>query len=231
MKSLLEFKKVLLIVLGLFACQSFGQSDFFKSIKLEATLVVSKHEMGSDLVEMTILGADYPMDAVQEKLTALGKELGNDPRGIQTSVVTGQFVKTSFAINGLITKGTPKVNLVAIAKALAFGTKPIHSFSVFFSGVRPDNTTPARWFDPKEAWLLEGMATKAPAGIEYRITVNTKNPDDIYLPGNEGVKPAAKKDTSDGQSKLFIFGGIIVGAIAVGLLVYSALLRPRPGAR
>ena len=231
MKWPLTLRMTLIFCVGLFACITHGQSDFFTKMKPEATIVVAQHPMGGDLVEVTVQGANYPQEAINEKVAALGKELGDQPRGLQATVVGDKYVKFTFAVNGLISTGAPRVNVVSLAKAFGFGNHRFRNFSVFFEGVAPDNSTPARWFAPKDAWMLEGMAMKSPAGIDYRIQVNTNDPNDIYMPGNSKLKSGPKQESDGGGSKLFIFGGIIVCAIAIGLLVYSALLRSRPRAR
>lgn len=228
-------KKSLTIVLGLLACLSFGQkltpSAFFRSVKQEASINVRKHEMGAELVEITFQGTNYPESAIIEKVNRLGEELGDAPRGTQASAVDGRFAKVTFAINGLISTKSPRFNLAALARAMAFGDHPIRSFSVFFEGLDPDRNTPARWFADNDAWMLEGMGMAVPRGIDYRIKVNTNNPKDIFMPGNQPLSSEKDKKVSGNGSKIFIFGGIIVGAIAIGLLVYSALLRPRSNAR
>lgn len=231
MKWLPYLKKTLVLILGLLACTGYSQSNFFTSLKIEATVVVKQHSMGSDLVEITILGPDYPERVLEEKVATLGKEVGDEPRGVQVSAIEGGFMKCTFAVNGLITQESPKVNVAAIARALAFGDRPIRSFSVFFDGLNPDSSIPARYFAEKDAWLMEGLGMKSPRGIEYRVKVNTSDPNQVMMPGKDQKMPKAPDSNSGGGSKLFIFGGIIVGAFAIGLLVYSALLRPRPSGK
>ncbi|MBS1701993.1 MAG: hypothetical protein JST12_10055 [Armatimonadetes bacterium] len=227
-------KKIVAAMLGLFACIAFGQpkgpSNFFKTLKIEATIVVKKHPMGSDLVELTILGTKFPADGVQEKLDALAKELGDQPRGVQTSIVDGQFVKSSFAINGIIQTNPLRFNLVALARAMAFGQYPIKSFSVLFDGCSPGGKTVAA-FDPVDgSWKFEGVATRSPLAIEYRVQVNADKPEAITLP-DENTRPKAPAPEQKNPAQFYIWAGIIVGALAIGLLVYSALLRPRPRGR
>lgn len=224
-------KRLFLLVVGLLACLGYGQSAFFNSVKPEATIVVTGHDMGASTVEITFQGTTFPQAAIDDKLLRLSKELGEEPRGVQSAVVGGQFVKVTFAVNGIIINKAPRFNLVALARAMAFGERPVRSFSVAFVGAAPNKGTPRHWFAPKDAWLMEGVATHNPKQIEYRIKVNTSNPAEITLPESGEPQVEPEKTPAGGQSKLFILVGIIIGAIAIGLLVYCALLRPRPRAR
>lgn len=230
MKFLTLARVMTVVVLGLFACLSFGQSKFYGSVKPEAWIVVHKSNMGSELVEVTFQGADYPRSAIDEKLIRLGKALGSEPRNV---VAAGgdQVVKVTFAVVGLITDQNPKVNIAALASAFAFGERPIRSFSVFFDGLAADKNTPKKWFAPKDAWMMEGVSMSSPYGLDYRVQVNTTDPNEIYMPDSKTPMRESGKPESSERPNIFILGGIILGAIAVGLLVYSALLRPRSKGR
>lgn len=226
MKLLNFARPISIFLLGLCAFQGLGQSKFYGSVKPEATIVVKKHSMGSDLVEITFQGADYPQSAINDKMTRLGQALGNEPRNV-ASAVGDQVVKTSFAVVGLITDQNPKVNIAALALAFGFGERPIRSFSVFFVDLVPDANTPKKWFAPHDAWMMEGVSMSSPKGLDYRVQINSNDPNEIYMPDSGTPTKSPGKPESSGRSNIFILGGIILGAIAIGLLVYSALLRPR----
>ena len=186
--------------------------------------------MGSDLVEITYQGANYPQPAIEEMLVRLGKSLGNEPRNL-VAVAGDQQVKASFAVVGLITDRSPKLNIAALASAIAFGDHPIRSFSVFFANVAPDKDTPRKWFAEKDAWMMEGVSMSSPEGLDYRVKVNTSNPNEIYMPDAKSQASTSGKPVSSEKPNIFILGGLVMGAISVGLLVYSALLRPRQKGR
>ena len=218
------------MIVGLLACLSLGQTKFYGSVRPDAFVVVKKSSMGSDLVDITIQGNDYPKLAVDAMMARLGKALGNDPRNIVASI-DGPVIRVSFAVVGLITEGKPRVNIAALAQALGFGEKPIRSFSVFFADLVPDVNTPTHWFPKSGSWKMEGVSMKAPKGLDYRVSVNTTNPNEIYMPDSKTPTGISGKPVEGGRANIFIFAGIIVGAFAIGLLVYSALLRPRPRGR
>ncbi len=226
MKLLNVARPISIILLGLCAFQGFGQSKFFGSVKPEAAIVVKKHSMGSDLVEITFQGADYPQSAINDKMTRLGQALGNEPRNV-SSAIGDQVVKTSFAVVGLITDQNPKVNIAALALAFGFGERPIRSFSVFFVDLVPDANTPNKWFAPHDAWMMEGVSMSSPKGLDYRVQVNSSDPNEIYMPDKGTSTKIPGKPGKSGGPNIFLLGGTIGGAIAIGLLVYSALLRPR----
>lgn len=218
-------KQLWMVVLGLCAAFGVAQTKFFSSVTPQATLVVKQHPMGADLVEVTVLGSKYPQAALQAHIESLGKELGMSPRGISIAVVGDSFVKATFAVPGLIQNKEPKFNLPAVARAFAFGDAPLTQLSVMFMDMVPDAKTPAYWFAPKDAWMMEGVGTKSPLAIEYRLKVNTKNPAEVVLPGPATEKK--NKETQEAQKKpdFVLMGGFLVAAISIGVLVYSAFIR------
>ena len=230
MKLFANTRLFAIMLMGLWACFGFGQSKFYGSVRPDAIVVVKKSSMGSDLVEITIQGNDYPKLAVDAMMARLGKALGHDPRNVEASI-DGPVIRVSFAVVGLITDGKPRVNIAALAKALGFGEKPIRSFSVFFADLAADVNTPTQWFPKNGSWKMEGVSMRAPKGLDYRVSVTTTNPNDIYMPDSKTPTVDSGKPVASGRANIFIFAGIIVGAFAIGLLVYSALLRPRPRGR
>ncbi|HLO98538.1 MAG TPA: hypothetical protein VK171_08080 [Fimbriimonas sp.] len=215
-------------------CLSSGlmaQSSFFTSVRPQASIVIKKHSTGADMVEVTVLGSDYPVTVLVAKLDSLGKILGAGIRGLETSQVEGAFLKATFATNGLVTPEAPKVNLKAVAQMFAFGDRPIKEFTVFYDGLKPDPAIPSKWFAPKDVWLFEGQVSAQPRGIEYRVKVNTTNVDEIKMPDEGDRNPKNEQVPEKKQGNIYVLIGIIAGAVGVGLLVYSALLRPRNSAK
>lgn len=225
MRSFSHFSATVFVAFVL-STVAFAQSSFFMSTRPEAAIVVRKHTMGSDLVDLTISSKGEWEATVRERIALLGKELGVEPRGLAISADQGYF-RASFAINGLVNDTEPRLNIPALARAFAFGSKPIRTFSVFFEGVVPNDRIPARWFAPKEAWLFEGMAMKSPPGIEYRVKVNTNNPAEVTLPGSGEAKRINAEQKPQKKVDFVLIGVILVASGAIGVLVYSALTRSR----
>lgn len=218
-------KRFWVVFLGLLTAFGAAQTKFFSSVTPQATIVVKQHPMGADLVEVTVLGAKYPQEALQKHIEALGKELGMAPRGVAISVVGDSFVKATFAVPGLIQNKEPKFNLPAVARAFAFGDSPLTQLSVMFMDMVPDSKTPAYWFAPNDAWMMEGVGTKSPLSIEYRLKVNTTDPKEVNLPGPSTEKK--NRETQEAQKKpdFVLIGAIAAASISIGVLVYSAFIR------
>lgn len=208
-----------------------AQSSFFTSVKPQASVVVTRHNTGADMVEVTVIGSDYPQPALQAKLDVLGQALGTQVRGVEFAQVGGTFLKAGFATNGLLLNQAPRVNLRALAQALAFGERPLKEFSVFFVDLKPDPGIPRRWFAPGDAWMFEGQVSAQPKGIEFRVKVNTKDAGEIKMPDEADRNPKIDPKPEKKQGNIYVLIGIIAGAVGVGLLVYSALLRPRNSAK
>lgn len=202
-----------------------AQTSFFQSVRPEATIVIKRHPMGSQMVEVSVLDAKYKIDDLRTHIEMLGTEIGTAPRGVAFTPEGSAILKSTFAIPGLISDTEPRFNLTAIAKAFAFGNKPLRQFTILFDGEVPNDKTPARWFAPKDAWMLEAVALKSPIAIEYRVKVNTKDPAEITLPGSKVAKENKAKAEKAKKPDYLLIGGIIIAAISVGLLVYSALIR------
>ena len=231
MKFMTIARPIAVLMLGIFTLLTVtGQSRFYGSVRPGAWVVIHKHPMGSDLVTITIQGNNYPQSAINDKMARLGRALGNEPRNV-VATIDGPVVKINFAVVGLITDVNPRVNIAALAVALAFGEHPIKTFSVFFADMAPDTSTPNRWFPVNNAWRMEGVSMTSPKGLDYRVQVTTNDPNEIYMPDSKTKEKLSGKPISTDRPNIFILGGIVLGAIAVGLLVYSALLRPRSKGR
>jgi hypothetical protein len=221
-----RFSILTLLLSCVLAPSGIAQTKFFASVRPEASLVVRKHQMGADLVEVTVLEAGYPKEVLQAKVEGFGVLLKDQPRGLVVAE-SGGFLKASFAINGVVGNAEPRLNLVAIAQAFGFGNRPLRTISIFFDGLIPTAEIPARWFPKDETWMLEGVATQSPKGIEFRMKINAKSPNQIVLPGKSEAQQVNKQASQKNSPDFLLIGALIVGAIAVGLLVYSALIRPR----
>lgn len=214
------------LALWLFSSLSLAQSQFFRGVNPECTFVISKHSMGADMVEATFDAKKENEASIRQKLVDLEARLGTNVRGVQISLVDS-FYKVNFATNGLINDAEPRLNLTAIAQSLAVSKPAIKQLSVFFSGITPSSSIPARWFAPEDAWLLEGVGTKNPYGIEYRIKLNTTDATKIYLPNSQEAKQMKAPVKVVQRTDYVLIGVLFLAAGAVGVLVYSLAIRSK----
>ncbi len=229
-------KRILVSVVAfLAACISLSQGAVYDSIRPEANIVIKRHNMGADLVEITVLNKDYPADALKAKIASLGKYLAVEPRGLAVNSVVldptskvGAFLKASFGIDGLIRSTEPRLNLRPILQAFGTGPDPLKKLSVQFAGVVPSSDTFARFLPEDGTVRIEAIATKTPPGIDYHVDVVTDDPEKIILPGlrseSQKVREATKIPTGPPLGAIV---GFAVGGLGLGLLVYSLALRGR----
>lgn len=222
-------------VVFLAASMAFSQGAVYDSIRPEANIVIKRHNMGADLVEITVLSKDYPADALRAKIAALGKYLSVEPRGLAVNTVVldptskaGAFLKASFGIDGLIRQAEPRLNLKPILQAFGTGDQPLKKLSVQFAGVVPSNDTFARFLPEDGSVRIEAIATQTPPGIDYHVEVATDDPEKIILPGLQSESQKVREATkiSSGPPVGAIVG-FAVGGLGLGLLVYSLALRGR----
>ncbi|MFZ4508694.1 MAG: hypothetical protein ACOYON_13445 [Fimbriimonas sp.] len=213
--------------------------SLFDTVKPDATIVVRKHPMGPDLVEITILAPAYPPEVLKSQANLIGTALGDAPRGLvvfENSMAgpTGsmKFLKATFGVQGLIDRTKDSLGLQAIVRALATAPKEfrLKGLSVIYDGEKPTSTTLARYSEAGVA--LEGRIIQQPAAIEYRIRVDELDPAKITIPDHYEPNAVVKPSEPTGKGFDLTMWGLIVGAaVAAGALVYSLVLRPRPASK
>jgi hypothetical protein len=207
------------------------------SVPTQAVVTVRKHNMGADLVEITMLDAKYPLDLLRSQVEKIGEYAGASSRGISVGRTSHpnpkqQFTKASFATNNLIEDETGKIRLEPFAKAFSGAPKPytIQAFVVSFEGLRPTERT-LKTYGTK-AVALSGRAIPPPfGGLEYRVVLFSQKPEEITIPDEhkESPPPPAKATPTapaadEGRGLRVVL--IVVAALAAGALVYFLLARP-----
>jgi len=206
------------------------------SVPTQAVVTVRKHNMGADLVEITMLDAKYPLDLLRGQVEKIGKYAGAPARGVSVGRTSHpnpkqQFTKASFATNNLIDEESGRVRLEPIAKAVAGGPGPhtIEAFIVSFEGLRPTERTLKTY--GSATVVLSGRAIPPPfGGLEYRIALLGQNPDKITIPDEHkesALKPAksAAAPPPQAENRTLRIVLIAVAALAAGALVYFLLAR------
>jgi hypothetical protein len=222
-----------LLLLHLGSAQTSNPPDLFTSLKTQITIRVSKHPTGADLVEITALDPNYPAETLRAQAEKICSEIGSTTRGLQVykmSLGSGDltFLKATFGTIGIL-NGPQGIKLQPLARAFAGGTGPslVEGIDVIASGVTPLPDTLGRW-DSKEV-IVQGLP---PAGtvLEYRIKLLSQDPKAIVIPdlSNPQAQNAASRGIQSGPSRWIIWILVVIGALAVGAIVYNLALRSSP---
>ena len=210
-------------------------ADLFRTVAPQATIIVTKHNSGADVVQITMLDPNYPAETLRAQIADLGKRLDVEPRGVQvftfnadTSGTTQGFLRASFAVNGLIDDTRDRLRLQPIVQAMAGVPAPftLRGLGVIFANRQASRATLAAFSSP--AIQLQGTVQASPPTLEYRVKLLEQAPDRIVIPDTaepiEPVKPSEGK--AKGVDGLTI-GLIAAAVLAAGALVYSLALRGR----
>jgi hypothetical protein len=204
--------------------------------KPEATVVIREHSTGAELVEITMLAPDYPLEALSQIAEQVGALAGSPSRGVYVHVVElvpGQkFAKASFATNHLIERDSGALWLEPIVRAFAGAPEPhrLRCLAVTFVGQAATASTLKSYRTPHvalEAKFLPGTPSgNIPPAIEYRVAINTHNPAEISIPKTYEPASTTKASTLKGgaisPTAIALIG---ISMVAVGALVYWLVLR------
>lgn len=229
-------KGSLALILGICGAHASAQApkeDLFKTVKPQVSVVVHKHPTGADLVDVTVLDPKYPSQLLQTQVEAMCSELNAPARGLSLRTVSFRqdnshldFLRASFGTIGLI-GGSGKFNIQPIVKAFAGTPAPytITGVSITFDGEKATSDTLGELTGPMVK--VQARANQAPdPGVEFRVELTGQDPKQIVIPDHSvpvsPVTPApAPRQAPDWP--LWLMLGI--AAVAVGALVYLALLR------
>lgn len=233
-------RRAALLLLACLATWASSQDEpvagsLFDTVKPDVTIVVKKHPMGADQVEITMLNPKYPPELLREQILYIGKQLGIEPRGLAVGAypLAGDtnpnlvFVKGSFAVDGIIDVPNKKLQVEPFLKAFTGVPDPfrLRGFSIVFDRLGAEPWVVRRYRDDHVA--AEARANRSGmAGIEYRVSVDASKPEDVSFPDRvpEPKAGSAPSESSGGWSPILI-GAIAVAAVSAGALVYLALLR------
>lgn len=228
----------LLASLSIVASAQANPESLFRTVRPDATVVVTEHPTGADLVEITVRRGDHTPRDLTAACERIGALTGVPPRGLNVAKTNPAspdgaprvtYAKATFATDGLIVPGDPRLRMEPILRGLGFGPTPLKNLALIYGGHAPDSKTVRRFAN--EAGTLRLEAQRLPGGVEYRTTLAPSLREaDVILPGAKGTyqaKPGAPAATPATDWTLPAVLG--VGALAAGALVYSLLLRPRAG--
>lgn len=208
--------------------------NLFSSVRPDIIVVVSEHPTTAEIVQVTALGKGYPPELLKAQLTQLGLNLGASVRGIKMerpnlgTKTPVSFLRAEFATDGLIDRSKGIVRLGPLVKAFAGAPEPytVHGMKIAFEGER---TTKKMLRDFPLAGVVEvqGRASVTPPGIEYQVKLISQEPALIEIP-DEYAPPANQKPASipsSSPSPIMLVGLFLLAGVALGALVYLALLK------
>lgn len=215
--------------------QTPSASSLFTSVRPEATIVVKRHKMGADQVEITMEDPEYPPDDLKARIATLGNELGSEVRGLtvgQYSLAPNNprltFLKAMFVVDGITRPNGESLRIQPILRAFAGSVKGLT--------LQFENISYHKWTVrtlTTDALEAEARVHTAPIpGIEYRVLLKTDDPAKIEFPDRlperkEGVTPS---ETPREDREYLGWIALGVAGVAAGALVYLALVRRgRPG--
>jgi hypothetical protein len=194
---------------------------------------IQKSSGSADYVTLSLVQPNYPEALLRDQLAELGRLLGSEPRGLLVGVVPGgkqnelRFLRSQFAIDGLIDPVTRRFELNAIIKAFLGAEDPytISSLQIMLQNEAPiPNRTLDKYSDDKVT--VVGTFDNNPKSIEYRVMTKTQNPAEINIPLDQpSNKPKPVSPVGPARPTPIIIGIILIAGVALGALVYFAMLR------
>lgn len=212
----------------------------FDSVRPDATVVVKKHPLGADIVDISYAADKFPPDQIRRHVARLGEELHSQVNGLRlvdrrVGAQTGEmsFMKANFGVVGIIDREHGTLNLQAIVRAFTgnAGAYTIHGLAVVFDGELPTSQTLRQYptkFSSDDTIQLQGIRIDSPPSLEYRIKLNVTEPAKVVIPSSVNEVPAGEKPVSPpSRGDPVLYALVVVAALAAGVLVYALLLRPR----
>ena len=199
-------------------------------MKMEANVVVKKHRVGADLVEITILKPHFSQETLKSLAHDIGKYTRSASRGVQIyqeQVPTGQnglrFLKASFATDGIINGEKRFFQLNPIVKAFSVLKEPnqLSRIHVHFPQFAPHENTLKEF--RSQAVTVLGKYYQKPAGIEYEIEILQNNPSLVNIPLS--VSKSVKKNKSTQKNNFREIFFISMLSVCAGCLVYVFFLK------
>lgn len=213
-------------------CSAQVQGDsLFTLAGSDVQIVVTKTGVPFDQVEVTIVQEDYPPELLRQQIAALGKRLPSEIRGlmVESKDLGGdrpsRFLRAQFGAFGITDSTTGSVRLQPVAQAFA-GAPQAHTvdaIALYVVGMTPTPQTLRAFANDTAA--VEGRWNSNPGFLEYMVVLRTQDPEKIEIPDSlirETPKTAAP--AGGGIPVAVLAAIVVVGALAVGALVYFAVL-------
>lgn len=217
---------------ALFACLSAAQdAPILLQGRSDVIVSVRKSDVGAEYVRIQALNENYPIELMRSQIEKIGQYNGTEIRGLEVAYEgmggAGRILTANFATDQLMDQTSGTLELNAFAKAFAGAPDPytIAVVGVMFENFKPSETvTVAQWAD-KGVEVSSAFDTNLNV-VEYRIKLNTQNPDEISIPGTIAESTNRAETPSNEGLSPWVVIGIVLGAALIGVSVYFAM-RPR----
>lgn len=204
------------------------------NMKPQATIVVHKHAVGADMVEITMLDPNFSMSTLKDCCLKMAGFIGSTPRGLNLysqeldpQKAHLKFLKARFALDGLINSAKKEYHLEPIVKAFAGLREPysIKRMSVHFAGEQPSRQTLGELHS--DAVDVVGDIQKGFKGIEYQVVLKSQNPESIKIPSHliQGKGVLSSTTGFASWSPIWKFFAILAGSFSIGLMVYLYIIK------
>ncbi len=236
--------KAWITLLGLLAAvASFGQAgadNLFSTVRPDVIVIVREHPTSAEIVQVTALAKGYPPELLKAQIERIAAELKSTARGIQMTrpdlgtQAQVSFLRAEFATDGLIDRVNGVLRLQPIVRAFAGAPEPftVQGIKIAFEGERTTKKMIKNYPVPGVV-RVEGRASAMPPGIEYQVKLETQDASKIEIP-DEYAPPAnqnAGKEPSTPPNTALLVGLFLLAGLALGALVYLALLQAGGGRR
>lgn len=197
----------------------------------QATVVIRRHELGAEVVEITMIRRDYPSRLLYDQAMKIAEYAGSTMRGLQVFRANygaaGErfaFLKATFSVDGLADVKNGRFNLEPIVRAFAGAPAPftILGLSINYYGYTPGADALKTY--SSNAVRLTGSATSSPRAVEYRVALLSQDQSRIKIPTRVAPEPAEARPAPSRPNGPLLIVAIVAGSAAAGALVYFALL-------
>lgn len=212
-----------------------SNQSLFVSVRPEATVVVKRHKMGADRVEITLEDPDYPAEELKAVVALIGKELGSEVRGLSVGRYSFSpnnprltFLKALFVVDGIT---QPNGEFLRIQPILRAFTGKLRALTLQFENIEYHKWT-VRTLNTDSLRAEARVHTVPIPGIEYRVLLLTDDPQKVEFPDRlpERKPDSIPSEAPKGDRDILGWIALAVAGTAAGALVYLALVRRgRPG--
>lgn len=206
------------------------------AIHPDVVVFLRHHTTGADVVEISMVDADYPAALLTKQVDDLCSRLKVDPIGLQVytdQLVAGnpklQFLHATFATAG-ITGNDGSINLTPLIQAFAGVPAPhtVKGMNVIVDDFTPTAKTIKDY--PGPGAIVQGRVDSNPPDVEYQIQLLSQNPSDINIRvGAPPVEQKSRRPADQGGNAILVWSLAILAGLGAAALVYFLVVNRLSG--